>query len=72
MKERLTAPIATRAPILPNRRLPSNSSAQLSLADDVAAFELNRLPAEVLRYLAAVDVFRAEGSAPKWRAEVRP
>lgn len=59
----------TLAPILPKRRLPNVAPAQLSLADEVALFELNRLPDEVQRYLAAVDTFTAEGSAPTWRPE---
>ena len=65
---------ATSAPvaILPKRRLPSVPPAQLSLADDVATFERNRLPLdiEVFRYLAAVDTFRAQGCAPTWRPEL--
>jgi hypothetical protein len=60
---------ALSAPILPKRRLPDVPSEQLSLADDVATFELNELPDEVRRYLAAVDTFRSEGSAPTWRPE---
>lgn len=59
----------TAAPILSKRRLPSIPSAQLSLADSVRTFERNSLPLEATRYLAAVDVFRANGSAPTWRAE---
>lgn len=58
-----------RAPILPKRRLANVAPAQLSLADDVATFELNALPDEVRRYLAAVDTFRSEGCAPTWRPE---
>lgn len=57
------------APILPKRRLANVAPAQLSLADDVATFELNALPDEVRRYLAAVDTFRSEGCAPTWRRE---
>lgn len=57
------------APILPKRRLPNVPTAQLSLADEVATFELNRLPDEVDRYLAAVAEYRLAGSAPTWRAE---
>ncbi len=57
------------APILPKRRLPNVPVAQLSLADEVATFELNELPNEVQRYLAAVDAFRHEGAAPTWRTE---
>jgi hypothetical protein len=62
------APVAA---ILPKRRLPNVPVPQLSLADEVRTFELNSLPDEVRRYLAAVDTFRLEGSAPTWRAEVR-
>ena len=61
---------ASPAAIKPKRRLPSVPAAQLSLADEVAVFELNQLPDEVARYLAAVDTFRAEGSAPTWRPEL--
>jgi hypothetical protein len=59
-------------PILPKRRLPNVPAAQLSLADEVRTFEVNRLPleVEVSRYLAAVDTFTAEGHPPTWRAEV--
>lgn len=57
------------APILPKRRLPDVPVAQLSLADEVATFELNRLPDEAMRYLSAVDEYRRAGSAPTWRAE---
>lgn len=60
----------TAAPVLPKRRLPSIPSAQLSLADEVATFELNTLPLEVQRYLAAVATFEFEGCAPTWRAEL--
>ena len=60
----------TSAPILPKRRRPDVPVAQLSLADEVATFELNELPDEVLRYLTAVDTFRDEGCAPSWRREV--
>lgn len=56
-------------PVLPKRRTADVSSAQLSLADYVATFELNRLPVEVARYLAAVDTFELEGCAPTWRLE---
>ncbi|MFL5965970.1 MAG: hypothetical protein ACJ747_05395 [Gaiellaceae bacterium] len=31
--------------------------------------DVNALVDEIRRYLAAVDVFRAEGAAPRWRAE---
>ena len=58
------------APVLPKRRLPNVPRVQLSLADEVATFELNALPAEVQRYLAAVDEYRLADSAPTWRAEV--
>jgi hypothetical protein len=58
------------APILPKRRLPDVPSAQLSLADTVAVFELNRLPDEVQRYLGAVAVFELEtGRRPDYRSE---
>ena len=62
--------VTKRAPILPKRRLPDVSTAQLSLADDVATFELNRLPDEVRRYLAAVDEYRRQGSEPSYRSEL--
>jgi len=58
--------------ILPKRRLPSVPPTQLSLADEYRTFERNKLPDEVQRYLAAVDEYRRLGSAPTWRAEVRP
>lgn len=60
---------ATAAPIRPKRRLPDVPHAQLSLADEVQTFELNALPAEVQRYLAAVDAYRAAGYPPVWRLE---
>ncbi len=59
-----------RAPIRPKRRLPAVPRAQLSLADEVATFELEQLPDEVLRYLAAVDEYRRLDSAPTWRPEM--
>jgi hypothetical protein len=31
--------------------------------------ELEEFFAEIVRYLAAVDVFRSEGHEPSWRAE---
>lgn len=58
------------APILPKRRTADVPPAQLSLADEVRTFEVNILPDEVRRYLAAVDTFRREGSPPTWRPEV--
>lgn len=69
------APDATSAPLerrstKPARRLPGDNPAQLTLAE-AYAFERNALPDEVRRYLAAVDTFRAEGSAPSWRPEVQ-
>lgn len=57
------------ARILPKRRTPDVPTAQVSLADAVATFELNALPLEAARYLATVDTFRAAGAAPTWRAE---
>ena len=61
---------ALPAPVLPKRRLPNVPTVQLSLADEVATFELNRLPDEVQRYLAAVATFTGAGSAPTWRTEL--
>lgn len=69
MSARATAPRVATLAIRPKRRLPTVPAAQVSLADSVATFELNELPREVSRYLAAVDVYRAAGSAPTWRAE---
>ena len=61
---------ATAVPILPKRRLANVPLAQLSLADEVAVFELNTLPDELARYLAAVDTFTAElGRRPYYRPE---
>lgn len=57
------------SPVKPKRRLAAVPVAQLSLADEVAVFEFNRLPDEVARYLAAVETFRLEGSPPSWRRE---
>jgi hypothetical protein len=62
--------VSAPAPVLPKRRLPGVPVAQLSLADEVATFELNALPDEVQRYLAAVDEYRRQGSAPTWRSEL--
>lgn len=59
----------TLEPILPKRRAAGIPHAQLSLADEVATFELNALPDEVARYLRAVDTFRAAGCPPAWRPE---
>lgn len=59
----------TAAPIRPKRRRPDIPHAQLSLADEVQTFELNTLPVEVQRYLAAVDAYRAAGYPPVWRLE---
>lgn len=56
-------------PVLPKRREPGIPAAQLSLADEAAVFETNALPAEVQRYLAAVDEYRAAGYPPVWRRE---
>lgn len=55
--------------VAPKRREPHIPNAQLSLADEVARFELNALPDEVARYLSAVDEYRAAGYPPVWRAE---
>jgi hypothetical protein len=33
------------------------------------ASPMKRLLDEIMRYLAAVDAFRAEGCEPRWRAE---
>ena len=57
-------------PIRPKRRMPNVAPAQTSLADEVATFEVNALPDEVQRYLAAVDTYRLEGCEPTWRPEV--
>lgn len=56
-------------PVLPKRRLPGVPHEQLSLADAVAVFELNALPDEVTRYLAAVDEYRRAGYPPNYRPE---
>lgn len=58
-----------RPAILPKRRRPGDSPAQVSLADAVATFEVNALPLEVQRYLSAVATFELEGCAPTWRPE---
>lgn len=55
--------------ILPKRREAGIPHAQLSLADELETFELNALPAEVARYLSAVDLYRREGCPPVWRPE---
>ena len=53
------------------RRLPGVPHAQLSLADEVARFETNALPDEVLRYLRAVDEYRAAGYPPRFQSETQ-
>lgn len=51
------------------RRVAGVPHAQLSLADEVRTFEVNALPDEVLRYLRAVDEYRAAGYPPRFRSE---
>lgn len=55
--------------VLPKRRTADVPSVQLSLADEVAVFELNTLPDEAQRYLATVEAFRAAGCPPRWKNE---
>jgi hypothetical protein len=55
--------------VAPRRGYRTAPAPQLSLAEELETFELESLPAEVVRYLAAVDVFRAAGVAPTWRPE---
>lgn len=54
----------------PARRRPTVAPpTQLSLAEVAAGYEVNRLPAEVARYLETVETFRKLGAVPRWRRE---
>lgn len=53
----------------PDQIPPAVPPVQLSLRELADTLELNQLPDEAARYLSAVDLFRAEGCPPTWRAE---